>query len=182
VFIRRRGLDHRSYDGLEFDEFDTPAAVYLVWRDGENVVRGLARLLRTTSPYMLQSYWPDLVTEGDLPNAPGVLEVTRVCVDKSLAPSVRRSIFPELLCAIQEFMRTIDGQGMIGVTREHLLARFLPAGIKWLGPPSMVEGEIERPFFVPTEFIRPTLHCRRYGIRGPVLANVGQIGAVRKVA
>lgn len=128
-FIRRRGLGHRSYGGLEVDEFDTRAAVYLVWRDGENIVRGLARLLRTTALYMLQSYWPDLVTERDLPNSPGIFEVTCVCVDKYLAPLVRRWIFPELMCAIQKFLQTVDGQGMIGLTRAHLLARIIPVRI-----------------------------------------------------
>ena len=41
VFVEQRGLPHSHYDGLEYDEFDTPSAVYLVWRDQGQVVRGL---------------------------------------------------------------------------------------------------------------------------------------------
>lgn len=170
VFVKRRKLDHSAWGGLEFDEFDTPAATYLVWRDGQRVVRGLARLLRTTCPYMLHRYWPHLVESGDLPFSPRVFEVTRVCVDKAVEPMVRRTIFPELLCGIQEFMHRNDGMGMIGVTREHLLAHFVRSGIRWLGPAHLVEGEMERAFFVPTSSIRPTWHCQRFGIGDNVLA------------
>jgi acyl homoserine lactone synthase len=158
---------------MEFDEFDTPAAVYLVWRDKQRVARGLARLLPTTQPYMLQSYWPELVVGTKLPELEGICEVTRVCVDKNLSPSIRCRVFPELLCAIQEFLVITGGQGMIGVTREHLLSHFLRDGIRWLGPPAMIEGELERAFFVPTSFIRPDYHCRKYGVAGSVLTLSG---------
>lgn len=177
VFVRQRGLPHTTFDGLEFDEFDTPAAIYLVWRDGERTVRGLARLLPTTRPYMMQSYWPELVADGMLPSSPAVIEVTRVCVDKSLEPSVRRTVFPELLCAIQEYLQRIGGAGMIGVTREHLLAHFVRRDIRWLGPPAEVEGKMERAFFVPTPAIRPEHHCSKYGIGRSVLTAVPSTAA-----
>lgn len=169
VFVRQRGLAHSSFDSLEFDEFDTPAAVYLVWRDDERVVRGLARLLRTDRPYMLASYWPHLVESGVLPASDAVWEVTRVCVDKAVKPELRRTIFPQLLCAISEFLEARDGDGMIGVTRQHLLAHFLREGIDWLGKPALIEGEIERAFFVPTNSIRPVYHCDKYGIGHGIL-------------
>jgi len=171
VFVEQRGLPHTSYEGLEFDEFDTPAAKYLVWRDEKLRVCGLARLLPTTLPYMMRSYWPHLVADGKLPSSPRIVEVTRVCVDKSLDPERRRAIFPELLCAIQEILSMTGGVGMIGVTKEHLLAHFVRTGIRWLGPPDEIEGEIERAFFVPTAAIRPEHHCIKYGIGRRVLAN-----------
>lgn len=93
VFVQQRGLCHSAYDELEFEEFDTPSAIYLVWRDEDRIVRGTARLLRTTRPYMLQTYWPYLVEDRELPVSPSVFEVTRVCVDKSVAPARRQRIF-----------------------------------------------------------------------------------------
>jgi len=171
VFVRRRGLPHQHFDDIEFDEFDNPAAVYLVWRDEERIVRGAARLLPTTRAYMLRSYWPHLVENGVLPSSTRIAEVTRVCVDKDLDPIRRRTVFPELLCAIQEYLEDRGGAGMVGVTREHLLSHFIRSGIRWLGPSAEIEGEIERAFFVPTRFIRPQHHCLRYGITGPVLTN-----------
>jgi acyl homoserine lactone synthase len=169
VFVRQRGLAHSSFDNLEFDEFDTPAAVYLVWRDEDRIVRGLIRLLRTDRPYMLASYWPHLVDSRNLPSSGTVWEVTRVCVDKSVKPELRRTILPELLCAMAEFIEARDGEGIIGVTRQHLLSHFLRDGVEWLGKPAPIEGEIERAFFVPTRSIRPVHHCEKYGIGGDVL-------------
>jgi acyl homoserine lactone synthase len=182
VFVKRRKLDHSSWEGLEFDEFDTPAATYLIWRDEQRAVRGLARLLRTTGPYMLRSYWPHLVEERELPSSPLIFEVTRVCVDKRVEPLVRRTIFPKLLCAIQEFMYRNGGIGMIGVTREHLLAHFIQTGIQWLGSAHLVEGEMERAFFVPTPNIRPAWHCRKFDIAHNVLASEPDTSAERHAA
>jgi acyl homoserine lactone synthase len=172
VFVQQRGLPHSAYDGLEFDEFDTPAAIYLVWRDEDRIVRGLARLLRTDRPYMLKTYWPHLVQGRSLPSTPDVWEITRVCIDKAVAPSVRRTIVPELLSAVEEFFLEHGITGMVGVTREHLLGHFLRDGIEWIGERALIEGEIERAFFVPTTRIRPHYHCEKYGIRGAALATV----------
>lgn len=182
VFVRQRGLPHQSFEGLEFDEFDTPAANYLVWRDRDRIVRGVARLLPTTRPYMLQSYWPYLVRDGLPPVSPAVFEVTRVCVDRTFDPIQRRTIFPELLCGIQEFLTRRSGAGMIGVTREHLLSHFVRTGIEWLGDPAPIEGEIERAFFVPARKIRPEFHCRKYGIGSDVLVPANVCGIDRSAA
>ena len=169
VFVEQRGLPHSHYRGLEYDEFDTPSAIYLVWRDRDQVVRGLVRLLRTDRPYMLKSFWPWLVASGQLPQAADVWEMTRVCVDKTVSPDLRRTILPELLTAANEFFVDQGSIGMIGVTRAHLLTHFIRQGIVWLGEPAMIEGETERAFFVPTRFVRPDHHCARYGISDSVL-------------
>lgn len=182
IFVQRRGLPHSTYEGLEFDEFDTPAAKYLVWRDEQRVVRGLARLLPTTFPYMLKSYWPHLVERGGLPSSSEIVEVTRVCVDKTLPPERRRTVLPELLCAIHAILSMTGGVGMIGVTREHLLSHFVRTGIEWLGSSDQIEGELERAFFVPTAFIRPEHHCRAYGIGSSVLANAEDFDLASKAA
>src|SRR6202161_4593468 len=152
VFVQQRGLPHAHYGGLEYDEFDTPSAVYLVWRGRGQVVRGLVRLLRTDRPYMLKSFWPWLVASGQLPEAADVWEMTRVCVDKTVAPALRRTIVAELLVAAHEFFVDQGSIGMIGVTRAHLLSHFIRQGIVWLGEPAAHErGEGGGGFF-PTPF------------------------------
>jgi hypothetical protein len=95
--------------------------------------------------------------------------MTRVCVDKTVSPDLRRTILPELLAAANEFFVDQGSIGMIGVTRAHLLTHFIRQGIVWLGEPAMIEGETERAFFVPTRFVRPDHHCARYGISDSVL-------------
>ena len=169
VFVEKRGLEHEHFDHMEYDQFDTPAAVYLVWRDTEQIVRGVARLLRTTMPYMMKTFWPYTVDDRPLPSSADIWEVTRVCVDKTFDPEVRKTIFPELLCAISEYFEAHGIRAMVGVTRPHLLAHFVRTGISWMGKDWLIEGEMERAFFVPREHIRPVLHCEKYGLPATVL-------------
>ena len=170
VFVKRRALDHPHYGGMEYDEFDTPAAVYLVWRDPNLVVRGLMRLVPTTMPYMLQQYWPYLCQTRVLPVADDVWEISRVCIDKLVEPRVRRCIVPELLSAAQEFCTLNDIRALVGVTRRHLLNHFVPVGIDWLGETAEIEGEQEAAFWMPREWTRPSAHCAKYGIPRKVLS------------
>jgi N-acyl-L-homoserine lactone synthetase len=169
VFVNQRGLDHRFFEDMEYDEFDTPGSVYFVWRDKDEIVRGLLRLLPTTIPYMLKTYWPHLVEGGELPASPRIREVTRICVDRGYNSHVRLRIMPELLCALQEYCGAHDITHVIGVTRTHLIAHFIREGITWLGKEDLIEGELERAFTVPLKHMRPEYHCRKFGIKAPVL-------------
>lgn len=169
TFVAHRRLPHSHYDGLEYDEFDTPAAAYLVWRDENRVVRGLVRLLSTQRPYMLQSYWPELIEEGEPPVSAKIWEATRVCVDRSLHPSRRLRVFPELFAGVEEFCALHDGIGIIGVTRQHLITHHFQTGYRWLGQPALVEGEIERAFLLPRGKIRPQSTCEKMAIPASVL-------------
>ena len=89
LFVERQGWNVPSVRGLEHDQFDTPAAQYLVWKDRGEDVRGVARLLPTESPYMVKNLWPDLV-DGELPEEADIWETTRFGCDRSLGPSDRR--------------------------------------------------------------------------------------------
>lgn len=102
LFVERQGWDVPSYRGMEHDEFDTPAAQYLLWLDAEGQTRGVVRLLPTTQPYMLQKLWPELVP-GDLPESDSVWEATRFGCDHDLDASTRRRAVAEILCAMHEY-------------------------------------------------------------------------------
>jgi N-acyl-L-homoserine lactone synthetase len=170
VFVERRQLEHLSFDGMEYDEFDTPAAVYLVWRDAKQVVRGLIRISPTSMPYMLRTYWPFLCVSRELPQSADVWEMTRVCVDHTFQASMRRRIIPELLCALQEFCFKNDIKAIVGVTRRHLVDHYLRDGVEWLGETAEIEGEPEAAFWIPTNRLRPQAHCDLFGITQPVLS------------
>ena len=173
VFVLNCSLPHHFYDGMEYDEFDTPAAVYLVWRDPEMVVRGLIRMVPTSQPYMLQTYWPHLCQTQSLPCSDDVWEATRVCVDKSYTNENRGRIMPELLCGVQEFCFLNDIRAVVGVTRKHLMSHFIRTGIQWLGEPAEIEGHQEVALSIPTDHIRPHAHCKRYGIGSSILSLEG---------
>lgn len=99
VFIGRQQWGVPQWQGMEYDQYDTPAAVYCVWRDDDQVVRGVARLAPTTIPYMIRDLWPDLVTEQPLPNSSDIWESTRLGIDHDLPRPVRSRILSELILA-----------------------------------------------------------------------------------
>ena len=103
VFVERQKYDVPTLRGMEWDEFDTPAAVYMLWRDDRNVAGGVARLVPTTSPYMIKTLWPDLVAKGTLPSAPDTWEVSRLGVERSLPKAIRNRAIGEMMCACGEF-------------------------------------------------------------------------------
>ena len=168
IFVAHRKLPHNHYAGLEYDEFDTPAATYLVWRDESQVVRGLVRLLPTERPYMLQAYWPTLIDDGPLPASGDIWEATRVCVDRAVPAPQRLRIFPELFAGVEEFCAARDIAAIIGVTRPHLVTHHYQS-YHWLGQPAQVEGETERAFMLKRGEIRSRTACEKFSIPASVL-------------
>lgn len=105
IFVERHGYQVPTFRGMEWDAFDTPAAVYLLWRDDLQQVRAIARLIPTTFPYMIKELWPELIYGHELPCRPDVWEVTRLGVDRTLAPALRRRVLGEMMCGCGEFGR-----------------------------------------------------------------------------
>lgn len=169
VFVEQRSLAHTFYDGMEYDEFDTPAAMYLVWRDADLIVRGLMRLVPTNVPYMLAQYWPHLAERRPLPRQADVWETSRVCVDRTYAPHLRKLVMPALMSGLQEFCRYNGVQAVVGVTRKHFLDHYLDS-VEWLCESTEIEGEPEAAFWLPVEHMRPQQHCAKFSIPDRVLS------------
>jgi len=102
LFVERNGWKVPSHDGMEYDQFDTPAAVYLVRRDNAGVVGGVARLIPTNRPYMLKELWPDML-EGEVPATPSVWEATRFGIEDTLEPAAKRRIAAEIVIGCLEY-------------------------------------------------------------------------------
>jgi N-acyl-L-homoserine lactone synthetase len=103
IFVERQQWNVPNYDGMEYDQYDTPATTYLVWRDRTGEARGVARLNPTNRPYMLQELWPEAVETQPLPNSAHVFEGTRFGVDRGLEPAMRDRVISELLCGCLEY-------------------------------------------------------------------------------
>lgn len=114
-FKERQNYDVPSYRGMEYDAYDNPGTRYLVWRDENNVVRGCARLFPTALPYMIEEIWPELLGNMPAPKEWDIWESSRLCIDKSLSPKLRKQIQVEILCALQEFGLYYDIKWMLGV-------------------------------------------------------------------
>lgn len=120
-FVERNGWSVPSHDGMEYDQFDTPAATYLIHRDAGQAVRGVARLIPTTRPYMLKELWPDLLG-GDVPVSPQVWEATRFGIDDDLDPATKRKVATEIVLGCLEFGLSL-GVDRYLVLMPHLIIR-----------------------------------------------------------
>lgn len=176
LFVERQDYQTPTLRGMEWDQYDTPAAVYLLWRDDAGAVRGVARLIPTTFPYMIRELWPELVEDGELPCRPDVWELSRMGVDHDLPPDQRRRAADELTCACAEFALQNGISALLMVTHNHLIRASVAAG--W---DSRALGRPRRLGRFPvvaarTEISEAGLAAARrsYGIGQPVLRVVGE--------
>jgi acyl homoserine lactone synthase len=103
VFIERQRWDLLSWEGMEFDQFDTPATTYFIWRNATGEALGVSRVAPTRLPYMLETLWPHMVTTEPLPRDPRVWEGSRIGIDRNVDAHIRRRVLGEIFCAYLEF-------------------------------------------------------------------------------
>ncbi len=142
VFVEQQRWDVPTFHGMEYDQYDTPAAVYLVWRDFEGEARAVARLSPTNRPYMVRDLWPDLVQSRALPDSPHIWEGTRLCVDQKLPKDIRRRAVSELLAGCLEYGLAHDIHEYIIVAPMIVLRTYKLCGcsIEALGTPRAIDG------------------------------------------
>lgn len=102
MFVERQKWGVPNYKQIEYDEFDTPAATYILTVDEHYRTLGTMRLIPTTRPYMIESLWPDLV-DTELPHSDSVWEASRFCCDRDLDAASRRQVVAQLILGCQEF-------------------------------------------------------------------------------
>lgn len=102
-FIERQDYDVKTLHGMEFDEYDTLASVYLVYTENGRDVLGVSRLTPTDKGCMLADHWPDLVEDKTLLCAPDIWEGTRFCIDRHLPAEKRLGILRQLSLSYIEF-------------------------------------------------------------------------------
>ena len=114
-FIDRQGYDVSTFKGMEYDQYDTPAASYLVYHTDEGGVLGVSRLTPTTQGCMLNDLWPDLVNNKADLNNPHIWEGTRYCINKQVAPELRHKIINEMAVAYLECGLELGLRKIIGM-------------------------------------------------------------------
>lgn len=185
VFVERQQWNIPSYRGMEYDQYDTPAAHYLIWRDETGEARGVSRLSPTDIPYMLEEQWPDMVTNGTLPKSPLVWEATRFGIDRDLEPAQRKQILQELVIAYLEFGLKEGITHMLGVMPTLIWrAIFINSGwpLEFLGEPRKLAGDKVCPAM---GALTPEILARvreKTGIHQPVLRTAEDILMQRKAA
>ena len=178
VFVEKQQWGVPNWRGMEYDQYDTPAATYCVWRDDDGVVRGVARLAPTTIPYMIKDLWPDLVTEGTLPEDAGIWESTRLGIDHDLPKETRRRILSELILAYMEASLANNVGGLIGIGYswcwDHSFRR-QGWPVQRMGPSKMIDGQECYVGLLPVSRQHLQTLRTRLGIEGPVLRTANDI-------
>jgi acyl homoserine lactone synthase len=133
IFVERQKYDVPHWKGIEWDQFDTPAATYLLWRDDHGAIRGIVRLLPTSYPYMIQCLCPDWAREANLPASHDVWEISRFGVDPVLDRKYQRRVFRELVCSLGEFGLTRDIREYIFAASPSFIEHAIGvAGVCWM--------------------------------------------------
>lgn len=102
MFVERQRWTVPTYRQIEYDEFDTPAATYILTVDDQYRALGTTRLIPTTRPYMVESLWPELV-DTELPHCDAIWEASRFGCERDLDAASRRRVVAELILGCQEF-------------------------------------------------------------------------------
>ncbi|KAI93408.1 autoinducer synthesis protein [Rhodomicrobium udaipurense JA643] len=140
--VQRQRWKVPTVRNMEYDQYDNPAAWYLVWRDEAGKARGSSRLYPTDRPYMLQEIFPHLVTNTAIPKTTEVWEGSRFCVDEKLPIEKRRRIVQELIIGYLEFGLAQGITRIVGVMYPAYCRNiFMRNGwdVEWLGDVSRSE-------------------------------------------
>jgi len=114
-FIERQNYNVKTLHGMEFDEYDTLASVYVVYSEDGQEALGCSRLTPTDKGCMLADHWPELVTDKTLLNAPDIWEGTRFCINSHLPAATRQVICRQISLAYLEFGLANNVSQIIGL-------------------------------------------------------------------
>lgn len=141
-FVERLDYKVPTYNGMEYDQYDTPAAVYIAWRDADGRIAAGSRISPTHRPYMIKDLWPQSVQYQELPCTPRVWEITRFFVDRSLNEEQRIRAHAEILCAYLEFALKNGIRSYIGTAPPRLWKHTLIKygwPVEFLGPVTIID-------------------------------------------
>ena len=107
--------------GLERDQYDTPAATYVIWApDGHHM--GSMRFLPTTGPTMLNDHFAHVA--GQTLSHPGLTECTRFCI----APEAPGRTAARLMLGALDYGLTLGYEGITGVFDDRMIRIYARLG------------------------------------------------------
>lgn len=114
-FIERQSYSVKVFDGMEFDEYDTLASLYLVYcEDGKHVL-GCSRLTPINLGCMLQDHFSYLVDDPSIYTAANTWEGTRFCIDSRLPADKRLHILRQISVGYLECALHLGWERIIGL-------------------------------------------------------------------
>lgn len=140
-------------DGVhEIDQYDRQDTIYVMAEASPDCIAGVARLLPTTGPYLLQEIFPELVSYIDLPQSESVWELSRFAAtaqaeghddepDRHLqfSAELSTSLLREVIvCALRQGARQLIMVSSVAAERLMRRCGFKPIRA---GVPKQVDGE-----------------------------------------
>lgn len=128
-FIIQKNWDLPQADGMEYDQYDTPASRWVAVHDGADQVLGGFRLTPTTAQCGMYSYMirdaqrgvlggtiPQDLLYGEAPVDPQVWECTRVFVNHATPMAIRRKVHMAMAGAMTRTARELGATRLIALT------------------------------------------------------------------
>lgn len=142
VFVDLLKWDVPVLEGAyEMDQFDDVHAIYFTLSEPDGSHLGSARLLPTTRPHILDSFYADLCEEAP-PKGPGIVEITRFCLDRRLTARERRAVRDTLVTKLVEHALATGITAYTAIAEIGWFQQILAFGWRCrpLGLPRMVDG------------------------------------------
>ena len=126
VFVHQKGWDLPEVDGMEFDQYDTPLARWIVIHKERSILAGI-RITPTTAHCGLHSYMLRDAQLGLIPGLPGdalfqsapvspeIWEATRLFLSKDVPSSQRADVQTQLMKGMAEAAMSVGARKVIGI-------------------------------------------------------------------
>ena len=149
IFVEQLGWRLPSADDrFERDQYDRDDTVYVVAHDESGAICGCARLLPTSSPYLLQDLFPSLLADGMAPpRAADVWELSRFAAstsDGTFGEDAGAWAVRPMLASVVECAVKLGARQLIGVTFLSMERLFRRIGVHAhrAGPAQRIDGRM----------------------------------------
>jgi acyl-homoserine lactone synthase len=180
IFVKEKGWKLKTYDGLEFDNYDTLRSVYLIGLDDGGDIVASMRMNTTDGPHMLADIFSDMCENG-IPRGTDTWELTRGALSKNLR---RSGHWGRMQCALVEAALLFGVKRACGLfTVDHVMRQMRGGSdARPLGQPKDIDGEANVAFEFPlnVEVLQRTRDV--YKIKGPVIEQIHLMPAEEKLA
>jgi acyl homoserine lactone synthase len=158
IFIEKMKWPLPANGGNERDQFDRPDTVYVIASDKAGAICGCGRLLPTTSPYLLQEVFPQLMVGAPLPATAEIWELSRFAIDNrdqkltsdEAWAHTRQLVRSVVECAIELGATRLIAFSHIGNKR---LLRRMGVHVNRIAPPQWIDGQPVLPFWIELDSI-----------------------------
>ena len=121
-------------NGFERDQYDPLNPVYVMVEDDKGLHAGSMRLLPTTGPTMINTYFADALQDGPIRD-PAIWECTRFC----LAPTAGPRTAAKLFASAGRLMQEMNITALVAVFDRPMLRKYRVSGVS---PVILGEGDI----------------------------------------